>query len=546
MIKHKNIIARFSGILNRASANLHVIVLYKLIIKTVIAICIIPAFFSCGKPEITANFKDQEKLSIYDYMVVNSAKYSSFLRILEAGKIAKTLSAYNPNGTGYTLFLPDNETINKYIQQSGTYSNLDELVADTAYVRIFGRYHIVDMSINTNDFPFGALPEYTLSGDLLTVSFVNEPDTSYYKINNQSPVVLPNVELSNGYVHVINTALSPVVYTTYGWLELHPGYTILKDAIDATGLKTSFDINIKLDKEANSFTFLAEPDSVFARRNINSFEDLANYISPGNTDYTNVSNPLNNFIRYHQLTDTRFLDNFVDVITNYSTYSEIPLNINGSGLDIAINKGKQNFDTLISGIDTTIIDFVGFYYDNSNILTQSGVVHFINQILTQQKPSRAIQTFQFYEEALFNEFRLVPGTYLVEDSTSLNTIKYKGVDLFFVKSDDAASTAWSGDYIMLNGDFSITYKIPKLVQGSYTVFLGADAFNTENALIEISIDGIVMGGLLDLSTGGSSAYPFAQTKIGTIDFIKYEQHTIGIKSLIPGKFNWDYIRFEPL
>jgi len=545
MINLKHIKEHFAAIKN-CCVNLKYLILIKIIVKSVFAIFLVGGLFSCSKPEITANFEDQDKLSIYDYLVVNSDKYSSFLRIMDAGKISLTLSAYNPNGTGYTLFLPDNETIDKFILESERFSTLDELASDTAYVRIFSRYHIVDMSISTNDFPFGALPEYTLTGDLLTVSFVNEQDTSYYKINNQSPVVLQNVELSNGYVHVINTALTPVIYTTYGWIEQHAGFSILKDAIDITGLKESFNINVKDNIEGvSSFTFLAEADSIFNKRNINSVTDLANLISPGNTDYTNTTNPLNNFVRYHQITDTRFLDNFVDVTTNYSTYSEIPLNINGNGLDIAINKGKQNFDTIVTGIDTTIVDFVGFYYDNSNILSQSGVIHFIDQILYQQKPSRATQTFEFWEEPLFNEFRLTPGTYIVEDSSSLNWVKYSGENLFFVESDDEESPAWGGDYVMIDGDFTISYTLPKIVQGAYDVILSADAFNTANALIEISIDGKVMGGLVDLTSGGSSSDSFPEIELGTIDFIKYEQHTIEVKSIIPGKFYWDYIRFEP-
>ena len=78
------------------------------------------------------------------------------------------------------------------------------------------------------------------------------------------------------------------------------------------------------------------------------------------------------------------------------------------------------------------------------------------------------------------------------------------------------------------------------------MFLGADAFNQMNALVEVYIDGKVMGGLIDLATGGSSAYPFTGIELGTIDFLKYEGHTIEIRSLIPGRFSWDYIRFEPL
>ncbi len=68
-----------------------------------------------------------------------------------------------------------------------------------------------------------------------------------------------------------------------------------------------------------------------------------------------------------------------------------------------------------------------------------------------------------------------------------------------------------------------------------------------NALIQLYIDGKNVGGLIDLSAaGGNSDSPFVQIELGTINFLKYESHTIEIKSLIPGRLGWDYIRFEPL
>jgi uncharacterized surface protein with fasciclin (FAS1) repeats len=518
--------------------------------KTEILLCLIAiaiANFSCQEKPVEASFEDQERMTIYDYITAHQDLYSSFLEILEKGGLDKTLSAYNPNGIGYTLFLPNNAAIDEFIAESDQYSSLQDLLNDPEYVSAICRYHVVNLGINSNDFPFGALPAFTLSGDYLTVSFVIETDTSYYKINNQAPVIKPNIELSNGFIHVIGSMLKPITYTTYNWLTTHEGYSIFKAAVDATGLQPTLSVNIKDEtNQARPFTLLLEHDSVFNKRGIYSVADLANLISPGNLDYTSTSNPLYNFVAYHLLAESKFLNDFVGVSTNYTTYSEIPLNINGIGLDIMINKGKEVFDTLIVQNDTTFVDYVGFDYDACNVLTQSGVIHFINQVLQQEKPSRAIQTFEFWEEPVLNEFRLEPGEYLIEDSASLQTVKWSGADLFFIETGDNASSAWGGDYLFINGDFVISYRIPKLVQGSYTVFLGADAFNPLNALVEIYIDGKVTGGLTDLATGGSSAYPFARLELGTIDFLKYEQHTIEIRSLIPGRFCWDYIRFEPL
>lgn len=501
---------------------------------------------SCDPQAVEASFEDMIDLTIYNYVTVNEETYSSFLRIMEEGSIDKTLGAYNPDGQGYTLFLPTNDAVDEFIENSDQFSSLDDLLADQEYVSLLGRYHTVNMALKSDDFPFGALPSNTLSEDILTVSFIVEPDTSYFSINNQAPVIESNVELSNGYIHVISSALEPVAFTTYGWLELQPGFSIFLSAVEATGLTGDFDIDTKdEEQEARPFSLLLEHDSIFNRRGIYSLEDLAEDISPDDDNYTSPANPLYNFVNYHMLNETQFLNDFEDNATNYSTHSDIPLNINGLGLDIVINAGKQVFDTIIAGTDSTIVDYIGFRYDESNVLTRSGSIHFIDQILRQVQPSRAIQTFQFGEEPLFNEFRQEPAEYLVEDSSALLHITWQGSDLFFVQEAEESHPAWGGDYLQLGGDFSITYEVPKIVQGSYLVYLRAESFNNLNALVEVFIDGKKLGGLIDLTTGGSADSPYQQIELGTMNFVKYERHTVQVRSLIPGLFLWDYVRFEP-
>ena len=512
-----------------------------------ILLVIIAGLYSCPEPPPpTPGFEDQEQMTIYDYIVSNDSLYSSFRSILEIGGVDKTLSAYNPDGIGYTLFLPDNNAVDKFIDQSDRFSSLADLLNDVDYLSELARYHIVNLGIDANDFPFGALPEYTLSGDLLTVNFVIEPDTSYYKINNQAPVVKTNIELSNGFIHIINIALKPITYTSYDWLEQNTDCSIFKTLIDTTGLAATIDINIKDEtNESRPFTLLIEHDSVFNKQDIYSLEDLAELISPGRTDYTDATNPLYNFAAYHILTETMFLDDFVGIATNYTTYSEIPLFISGMDLDISINKGKDTFNIIIDPPDTVYIDYITFHYDASNVLTQSGAIHFIDQVLRQQPPSIAIQNYEFWEEPLLNEYRLEPGNYLIEDTSWLEVTYWSGADLSFVVTGDAESSAWGGDYLFMDGDFIISYTIPKIIQGKYTIYLGVEAYNPENALIEVFIDGKNTGRLIDLATGGTAAAPFARIEIGTITFTKYEIHNIEIRSLIPGRLSWDYVRFEP-
>lgn len=517
-----------------------------------LVLVLVAGAFSCDPPVLEAEFEDLEKLTIYDYLMENEEEFSSFISILEKGGVLKTLSAYNPDGDGYTLFAPTNEAVNRFISDSEQFSSVNDILGNESYAKTFSRYHIVNEGVNSNDFPFGAFSEPTLSGDYLTVSFIIEADTSYYKINNQAAVNFPNVETSNGYVHHLETALVPITFTSYEWLAGNPAFSIFKQAVDLTGLQPLIDFNLKEEETRQAVTVLAEPDSVYQKFGIQTVNDLISTISPSNSNYTSSSNNFYNYVAYHFLSGSYFLDDFVDENTNYNTFSEIPVNINGEELEIEINPGKEMFDTIVHQPgDTTFVDYVGVLYDESNVITQSGAIHFLNRMMKMQTPSRATVTYQFYEESLINEWfddGKGEGSYLVEDESLLRNLVYKGSELSYEiiqePEGDEITNAWNNDYLILDGDFTITYTTPQIVAGRYDVLLGAEAFNEENALVEVYIDGKKIGSLVDLTTLGNEDSPFQQIWLGTIDFKSYASHTVEIRPLIPGRFLWDYIRFE--
>lgn len=508
-------------------------------IMLIVAIC-----FSCREKEIDASFEDANQLTIYDYLTENKENFSSFLSILEKGKIDNTLGSYNNNGNGYTLFAPDNDAIDRFIKQNPRFSSLNDILKDQEFVDAFSRYHVVNEKVSSNEFPFGAFSEPTLSGDYLVVSYIIEPDTIFYKINNQASIIKFNIECSNGFVHHIETALMPVTLTSYQWLKQNPSLSIFKGTVDLTGLQSTIDFNLKLDENLLPVTILAEPNSVYNKAGIKSVNELASLISPGNTDYTNTSNPLYNYVLYHFLTGGFFIDDFVNVNTNYNTLSEIPLNIDGRGTDVLINPGKEEFDPIISQGDTTFVNYIKILYDNSNVITQSGAVHLIDQIMQQHTPTRADTYYQFYEEPLINTYRKEGGTFLIENQDALTRIAWSGANLAYV-AGEVGSTATNLDYLMIDGDFIITYTIPKIVQGAYKVWLRAESYNSANALVEVFIDGKKVGGMVDLSTGASSSSPYRNIQLGIVEFQIYEEHQVEIRPLVPGRFLWDYIRFEP-
>lgn len=498
---------------------------------------------SCTKSTVEAEFKDLQKYTIFGYLEENESEFSSFIKIVQAGGLEATLSAYNPDGNNYTLFAPDNEAIDKFISSSGEYSSLDQILSDKPFVEALARYHVVKMGILSNDFPFGAFSEPTLSGDYLNVNFIFGQDTTYYKINNLAPVVKTNVEASNGYVHVISEMLHPITQNSYAWLKKNPDFSIFVAALEATGIDRTIDVDMKMeDQPLKPFTMLVEPDSIYRKRGINNLDDLARAISPDRTDFTVKTNPLNIFVGYHILAQSKFLNDMVGITTNYNTFADVPLSINGKEIDIMINRGKEEF---VWKGDTT--DYVGIFYDESNVVTQSGAIHFINQILKPQVPSRNTVSFEFGEEPNLTEFRVKGGTFLIDDPKIMEYVTWTGSKLFYVKSADPNEYSWNKDYMLITGDFSISYTISKIVPGKYNVLLGADRYGSQNALIEVYIDGNKLGGLVDLTKGASAGNPwYPAAQVGTVDFKKYDTHVVEIKTLIPGRLRWDYISFEPI
>src|SRR6056297_2825040 len=126
---------------------------------------LVSIFYSCV-PEIDdQEFYDEDVLSITEHLEKNKDTFSIFYNLVIEAGIYDALNAYNPTGNGFTLFLPTDDAFNAYIKGNKDYATLDELVADNDFVRLLVRYHLVMLSLKTNEFPYGSLPDTTASGD---------------------------------------------------------------------------------------------------------------------------------------------------------------------------------------------------------------------------------------------------------------------------------------------------------------------------------------------------------------------------------------------
>jgi len=507
----------------------------------------ISALTSCDKSPAQTGFFDENTLSIAAFLEENKEEYSRFWELVQATGLYHTLNAYNPLGNGFTLFLPTDEAFDRYILQNDKYSDFKSLQDDHDFARLLSRYHLVNQSLLTNEFPYGALPDTTATGDYLSIGIEVMEDTSLYKVNNTAPVIIYDIETTNGFIHVINEVLEPITFNSFEWLKNKEGYSILSQAFELSGLKDTMGIfrhtpSGQLIK--NGYTVLAEHDSVFQRNGIQSIDDLIDiYHTPG-LDLDDPEGGLYQFAAYHMIEGRYFLDAF-EGSSNYNSYAVYPLFIS-AGLDIIINPGVDTFGIEISGTDTVLINYVGLNYQESNVNTKNGPIHFITEIMELYQPNRSVRIFQFLEDPKILESSKTTGTYEFVDPNLFELIWWEGPEeLIYVKGSGSDNSANQRDYIELEGFFRFSYTMPKIMPGRYEVEIRTDALGGNNATIQVKIDRKRMGGNVNLTSGGNNNNPYHNFGIGILEFTRYEEHIIEINTLIPGIMKLDYIRFIP-
>lgn len=328
---------------------------------------------SCKTDPSLYNWVNDDALTISQYLAKNKQEYSKFYALLVDGNMLSTLYAYNPYGDDYTLFLPTDDAVNRFIKQSGKYGSFEELAKDTGYIGILLRYTILDRKVHTDEFPDGALTDPTLTGDRLVASFYTDGNNQLVLINQTARVMKPNIKLANGYIQVISEVLQRPSTSGYDWLQQHPGYSILAQAMELSGIKKRL--------TWPQYTLFAEPDSVYRRYGINSVDDLVKHFSPPGVSLTNVTNPFYQFVAYHVMNGAYFTNDFYWGSRDYATFGGQLLTIY-IGQEIRINTGVGTYGTTVTPTGETItINYIRLIPDHYNTLTASGPVHSISDLM---------------------------------------------------------------------------------------------------------------------------------------------------------------------
>lgn len=328
---------------------------------------------SCQTDPYGSNWVDEENISIYQFLENHRNEYSKFYVLLDKGQMLKALSAYNPYGNGYTLFVPTNEAIDNYIGQSSKYSTFDELIKDTAFVKTLTRYHTVKRMVHTDEFPEGALLDSTLTGDRLAIGFSMEGDDQRISVNHIAPIIESNLKMSNGYINIISGVLQRSEISGYEWIQQNEGYTILAEAMKLTGMKNRL--------WWSKYTILAEHDSIYNRMGIYNVSDLIKRIGTPGLAYPSRSNNFYQFTAYHFLGGELFMNDFSWGNKKYVTLSNYQINID-TGLEIKISPGIDFYRT--SNPETGEIDTINYIrpiWRDCNLVTSTGPIHSITDVL---------------------------------------------------------------------------------------------------------------------------------------------------------------------
>lgn len=129
--------------------------------------------------------------TIVDIALANSS-FSTLVSVLVKAELVETLKGEGP----FTVFAPTNDAFSAFFTQIDV-SGIDQFSKDELTPILL--YHVVSGNVRSNQLSSGNVP--TLNGD------INVNVGTTVTINENTSVVLVDVQATNGVVHVINKVL---------------------------------------------------------------------------------------------------------------------------------------------------------------------------------------------------------------------------------------------------------------------------------------------------------------------------------------------------
>jgi len=358
--------------------------------------------------------------------------------------------------------------------------------------------------------------------------------------------------------------LTPITETVSDKLS-NDKFSIFNQTAAATGYQDSLKQISKniLDGYGNTvekkfkYTVFAVSDSVYKSKNISSFNDLLTSLGVSTNDYTSSSNPLNKYMAYHILGQTR----------SYSDLSAFPsgtssMNISAISNDL-INL-RNVFGTLYINYDSVAHQGVAFVKTDNNC--KNGVIHEVSDIMPIKTPplvkvlwdltdypDLAAVCKSYQSSSLSSAYQLEITNGLVScynwkciPETRMGAIYYRNS----AKSGETVGFSLNKhDQLRLSLGISgwIEMKSPVLIQGKYKISITYDSpsAKTNTGIMLCSMDGVQLGNQVVVSNTSAEA---AKTAVlsSSYQFTETKQHVLRIISIDGNLLQLDCVTFEPV
>lgn len=470
--------------------------------------------------------------TVTSYCENRPANFSIFSKIVKDAGYSQLLSVYG----NYTCFIPTDSAFNVYFKEKGiTYDSLT-----TTQKKEIVTNHIIrglSKTYLTRDFSEGALPAANMNSRYMVISYqLNSDGTNSIYVNKTAKIIVPDVELHNGVVHVIDHVMVPSDESVGHLLYTLPQYSLFAEALKLTHLADSmlesYDMSYKnpytteyvnvlgytmktLHQKKLGYTIFAEPDSVFKKAGINSLTDLIAYAekyygSEDVNDYTSRNNPLNKFISYHLLNRQMSTNSLIYHGANTSPtamderYEYYETMLQYRLMEI---KAGNRINTQKNGQCVTLNE------EASNISAANGYIHCLNQILVYDE--NIMRNDVLNKRIRFDAYSIAPEltnnnirwqiangpSYTMPGNYCGDYFKFNDATKFIMW----ASESWDdyqADEISLRGWYDFTVRMLPVPPGTWEIRLGYSV-RAWGGLAQLFVDGKITGIPVDFVTKGT-------------------------------------------
>jgi hypothetical protein len=206
------------------------------------------------------------------------------------------------------------------------------------------------------------------------IGFSTDGNNQLINVNNEAQITESNLKMTNGYIHVISGVLEQAEISGYDWLQQQKDYSILAQAVKLS--------NIKSRLWWKKYTLVAERDSIYRRRGIYTVEDLIKRIATPGMPVSDRNNAFYQFAAFHFVGGEYYMNDFSWGNRKYTTLATgYPLTVN-VGVEIQFNPGADTYTYTIPNTgDTILIDYILPRWKDCNVMTTTGPVHSISEVL---------------------------------------------------------------------------------------------------------------------------------------------------------------------